>query len=116
MIDIGFGPSLAQARDSGGNTGTTHNKYVAFFSCMDEKSDIDIGLNKAVVPKNKQGSYRSKDSLYCLKLVSASLGPMFAVAFHLISSHDGMTDCKNQTKHYGIQEVFVNNIAKIEEA
>ena len=30
---------------------------------MDEKSDIDIDLNKVIVPKNKQGSYGSKDKL-----------------------------------------------------
>ena len=41
----------------GSNGGTTQNKIVTFFSLLDEMLDIDIGLNKVVVPKNKQCSY-----------------------------------------------------------
>ena len=35
---------------------------------------------------------------------------------HLISSCDGKTERRNQTKYQFIQEVFVSNITKIEEA
>ena len=35
---------------------------------------------------------------------------------HFISSCDGKTDSRNQTKHQYIQEAFVSNIAKIEKA
>ena len=59
---------------------------------MDEKSDIDIGLNEVIVPKNKQGSYGSKDYLHNLELSTAPLEPNFGVASHFISSYDGKTD------------------------
>ena len=78
---------------------------------MDEKSDIDIGLNKVVVPRSKQGSYGSKDYLQNLEISTASIEPKFGIASHFISSHDGITDSGNQTKHHNIQEVFINNIA-----
>ena len=83
---------------------------------MDEKSDIDQGLNEIVVPKNKQGSYGSKDYLCNLELSNASLDPMFGVTSHFISSHDGKTDSGNQTKYQYIQEAFSTNIAETEEA
>ena len=51
---------------------------------MDEKSDIDIGLNKIVVPKNEQGSYGSKDYLNSLNLSEALVVLKFYVASHLL--------------------------------
>ena len=50
---------------------------------MDEKSDIDIELNKVIVPKNKQGFYGFKDYLHNLKLSTAPLEPKFCVVSHL---------------------------------
>ena len=66
---------------------------------MNEKSDIDIGLNEVVVPKNKQVSCGSKDYLCNLKLSKAPLEFKFGVAFHFVSNCNGETDRGNQTKH-----------------
>ena len=96
--------------------GTNQNKYMNFFSCMDEKSVIDIGLNEVFVPKNKQGSYGSKDYLHNLKLFTAPPEPKFAVASHFINNCSSKADNGNQTKHQHIQETFVSNIIKIEVA
>ena len=52
LVNVGSVPSIPQARGSGSDGGTAQNKYVNFFSYMDEKSDIDIGLNEVAVPKN----------------------------------------------------------------
>ena len=52
-INVGSAPVISQTRGAGGHGRTTHNKYVNFFSHLNEKSDIDIGLNELVVPKNK---------------------------------------------------------------
>ena len=57
-----------------------------------------------------------KDYLCSLELSTAPLEPKFGVASHFISSHDGKTESRNQIKHQYIQEVFVSNIAKTEEA
>ena len=89
---------MPQARGSGSNGGTTHNTYVAFFFCMDENSDTDIGLNEVVVPKNKQGTYVSKDYFPNSELSTAPLSPQFSIASHFINVHDGKTDSINQTK------------------
>ena len=37
IINVGFASSVPQARGSSGNGGTTKNKYVTFFSHMNEK-------------------------------------------------------------------------------
>ena len=87
-----------------------------FLSHMDEKSDIDIGLNEVVIPKSKQGSYGSKNYPCNLELSTAPLDPKFGLSSHFINSHDSDTDSRNQTKHQFIQEVFVSNITKIGEA
>ena len=91
-VNIGFAPAIPQARGDGGHGGTNQNKNENFFSHMDEKSDIDIGLNEVIVPKNKQGSYGSKDYLHNLELSTAPLEPKFGVASHFISSHDDKTN------------------------
>ena len=53
LVSVGSDPSISQANGTVGHGGTTQNKYKRFFSCMDEMSDIDIGLNKVFVLKNK---------------------------------------------------------------
>ena len=80
-----------------GHGGTTQNKYVGFFSHMNEKSLIDIGLNEVAFAKGKQGSYGSKDYLHNLELSTASLNPKFVVASHIISNCIIKTDSGNQT-------------------
>ena len=52
-VNVRSAPVRPQVRGAGGNGGTTQNEYVNIFSCMDEMSDIDIGHNDVVVPKNK---------------------------------------------------------------
>ena len=54
LINVETASSIPQTRDNGSNGGTTQNKYVNLFSCMDEKSDINIGFNNVIVPKVKQ--------------------------------------------------------------
>ena len=66
---------------------------------MDEKSDIDVRLNKVLVLKNNEGSYGSKYYLYNLELSTAPLDLKFGKASHFISSHSSKTDSRNQTKH-----------------
>ena len=83
---------------------------------MDEKSDIGIGLNEIVVPKNKQGSYWSNDYLCSLELATELSDPKFGMASHFFSSCNSETDNRNQTKHHYIQEAFIDNIAKIVKA
>ena len=56
---------------------------------MDEKSEIDIGLNEFVVPINEQGSCGSKDYLHSLEFSIAPHDPKFGVASHFISSCNG---------------------------
>ena len=103
---------MSQARCGGNNGGTTQNKYVTFFSHMDEKADIDMGLNKVFVPKTKQDSYGSKDYLLNEELSTAPFDHKFGVASHSIHGHDSKTDSRNQMKHQNIQEAFISNIAK----
>ena len=63
MNQCQFNPIHMQARVSGGNGGITKNKYVIFFSCLDENPDIDIELEKLVFHNRKQTVYGSKDYL-----------------------------------------------------
>ena len=72
-VNVGPAPVIPQTRGTGGHSGTTKNKYANFFSHMDEKSDIDIGLNKVIVPKNKQDSYGYMDYLHNVDLSTAPL-------------------------------------------
>ena len=95
-VNDGSAPSIPQAKDARDHGGTSQNKYMNFFSCMNEKSDIDIGLNEVVAFKTKQCSYGSKDYLHNLKLSTAPLDPKF----HFISSHDRETDSRNQASLY----------------
>ena len=57
----GLPPSYS--RQEGLEVMVEQNKYVTFFFHMDEKYDIDMRLNKVIVPKYKQDSYGSKDYL-----------------------------------------------------
>ena len=52
-VNVGYAPVIPQARVTGCHGGTIQIKHVDFFSQMNEKSDIDIGLNEVIVPKNK---------------------------------------------------------------
>lgn len=76
-INIVWAPSKPQARGIGGNNEAIKNKYIIFFSCMDENSDTDIKLNEVVIPKNKQGTYGSKDNLWYSELSTVLVDPKF---------------------------------------
>ena len=68
---------------------------------MDEKLDIDIGLNKVVAPKHK------RDYLCNLELFTTPLDTTFGVTSHFINSHDGKTDSGNQPKHQLIKKLLL---------
>ena len=48
------------------------------------------------------------------ELFSAPFKPLFGVASHFVSSHDGVTDTGNQIKHQYIEDAFVGSIIKVE--
>ena len=79
-VNVRSAAVIPSSRGAGGHGGTTQNNNMNFFSCLDEKSDIDIELNKVVFPKNQQDSYGSHDILCNLELSTAPLEHKFGVA------------------------------------
>ena len=53
-VNVRSAPFMPQARDTKSHGRTTQNQDVNLLSHIDEKSDIDIGLNEVVVPKTSK--------------------------------------------------------------
>ena len=83
-INAGTFLSIYEARGSAGVGEATKNKYMTFFSCVDEKPDMDIKHNEVVVPENKQDDFRPKDFLHYLSFLQLLLTSY--LVWHLILS------------------------------
>ena len=74
-----------------------------------EISDEIVDQVAVLVPKDRCGSYGSRDYLRNLESATYALVPKMGVPSHFVSSRDGETEAGNQTKSQFIQEVFVSN-------
>ena len=81
-----------------------------------EISDEVVDANAVLVPKNKRGEYGTRDYLRNLDSATYPLEPKMGVPSHFVSSRDGETEAGNQTKSQFIQEVFVSNNDKLQQA
>ena len=78
--------------------------------------DTVVEASNVLVPKNKRGQFGSRDYLRNLALATEALDPKMGVPSHFVSTRDGETETGNQTRHEHIQEIFVSNIEKVEQA
>ena len=69
-----------------------------------------------LVPKSKRGVFGSRDYLRNLAQATEALDPKMGVPSHFVSARDGETETGNQTRHEHIQETFVSNLEKVEQA
>jgi hypothetical protein len=79
-------------------------------------SEEEVETNTILVPKNSRGTYGSRDYLRNMDAATTPLEPKLGVPSHFVSSRDGEAESGNQTKHQFIQEVFVSNNEKLEQA
>ena len=82
----------------------------------DTLDDDVVEANSILVPKGMRGTPGNRDYNRNLDLATSPLDPKMGVPSHFVSSRDGETEAGNQTKHQFIQEVFVSNFDKVEQA
>ena len=78
--------------------------------------DEIVDQGAVLVPKDHRGAYGSRDYLRNLDSATYALVPKMGVPSHFVSSRDGKTEAGNQTKSQFIQEVFVSNNDKLQQA
>ena len=81
-----------------------------------EISDEIIQASAVLVPNHCRGTNGSCDYLRNLDAVTIPLDPKMGVLSHFVSSCDGETETGNQTKSQMIEEVFVSNHDKLQQA
>ena len=92
------------------------NQLKDFFVDSNPISEFDFAKNQVIIPKNKQGSEGSKEYSYAYALATTALSPKLGAAKHFVTkSEDGEADPGN-ANYRNIQEQFVGNYAKIEDA
>ena len=82
----------------------------------DTLADDVVEANAVLVPKDRRGKPGDRDYNRNLDLATSPLDPKMGVPSHFVSSRDGETETGNQTKHQFIQEVFVSNFDKVDQA
>ena len=97
---------------SGAGIVDNHSFFAAPVDAPDSEIAREVGV---IVAKDKRGTPRSRDFKYNREACTAPLDPKLGVAKHFVSSMDGEVEEGNQTKSMYIQDVFVTNLAKIEE-
>jgi len=75
-----------------------------------------VDANSLLVPKNKRGEFGTRDYLRNLDSTTYPLETKMGAPLHFVSSCDGETEAGNQTKYQFIQEVFVSNTHKLQQA
>ena len=81
-----------------------------------EISDKIIEASTVLVPKHCHSTYGSRDYLRNLDAATTHLDPKMGVLSHFVSSCDSETETGNQTKSQMIEEVFVSNHDKLQQA
>ena len=81
-----------------------------------EISDEIVEASTVLVPKHRCGIYGSRDYLRNLDAATTPLDPKMGVLSHFVSSCDGETETGNQTKSQMIEEVYVSNHDKLQQA
>jgi len=88
----------------------------ALFSRPSALPDEELTSNEVVVAKGDRGSKGSKELQRAYEAATKPLSPPFGVAKHFVTtSSDGETESGN-LKYDHIQELFVGNVTKIENA
>ena len=82
----------------------------------DTLTDDVVEANSILVPKGRCNTPGNRDYNQNLDLAMSPLDPKIGVPSHFISNRDGKTESGNQTKHQFIQEVFVSNFNKVDQA
>ncbi len=82
----------------------------------DTLADDVMEANSILVPKRRRDTPGNRDYNRNLDLAMSPLDPKMGVPSHFVSSRDGKTEAGNHTKHQFIQEVFVSNLDKVEQA
>ena len=110
-IDIGV------HADNNMSTDTAKVKQLkGFFVDVNPITDVDFAKNEVIIPKNKRGTEGSKEYSSAYALATAALSPKLGAAKHFVTKNeDGETDPGNGN-YRNIQEQFVGNYAKIEDA
>ena len=81
-----------------------------------EISDDIVEASAVLVPKHRRGIFGSRDYLRNLDAATTPLDPKMGVPSHFVSSCDDETETGNQTKSQLIEEVFVSNNDKLQQA
>ena len=81
-----------------------------------EISDEIVQASTVLVPKHRRSTYGRRDYLRNLYAAATPLDPKMGVPSHVVSSCDGETETSNQTKSQMIEEVFVSNHDKFQQA
>ena len=82
----------------------------------DELTIADVLANSILVSKGNRGEYGTRDYIRNMDAATYALEPKMGVPSHFVSSRDGEVESGNQNKNQYIQELFVSNVGKIEQA
>jgi hypothetical protein len=97
------------------NTGTI-NHLKGFFVDSSPITEVEFAKNEVIIPKEKRSAEGSKEYSYAYALATTALSPKLGAAKHFITKNeDGESDPGN-SNYRNIQEQFVGNYAKIEDA
>jgi hypothetical protein len=97
------------------NTDTV-NQLKLFFADSAPITEVDFAKNEVIIPKDKRGAEGSKEYSYAYALATTAMSPKLGAAKHFVTKNeDGESDPGNGN-YRNIQEQFVGNYAKIEDA
>ncbi len=92
------------------------NQLKNFFVDSSPISEFDFAKNEVIIPKNKYGIEGSKEYLSAYALATAALSPKLGAAKHFVTkTEDSEADMGNAV-YRNIQEQFVGNYSKIDDA
>jgi len=110
IFDIGV-----QTNSNVANTDTV-NQLKVFFLDSSPITEVDFAKNEVIIPKDKCGTEGLKDYSYAYALATTAMSPKLGAVKHFITKNeDGEMDPGNGN-YCNIQEQFVGNYAKIEDA
>ena len=97
------------------NTGTV-NHLKAFFVDSSPITEVEFARNEVIIPKDKRGAEGSKEYSYAYALATSALSPKLGAAKHFITKNEEGESDPGNGNYRNIQEQFVGNYAKIEDA
>jgi hypothetical protein len=110
IFDIGVHTNSNMA-----NTDTV-NQLKVFFVDSSPITEVDFVKNEGIIPKDKRGTEVSREYSYAYALATTAMCPKLGAAKHFVTKNKDVEMDPGNGNYHNIQEQFVGNYAKIEDA